>query len=268
MSAIESPEVLRPDLFAGRTCIVTGAGSGIGRGIALRLLALGADVIGVGRRSDVLEQTAELAGAAGARFSVRPCDVRDIDAIDALVHDVGAARGIDLLVNNAGGQFYAPLNDVSRNGWNAVIDLNLSAIFSITKVAYPYLKQARGSVVSISLSGVDRGMMGGAHALAARAGVLALTRSLALEWACDGIRLNCIGPGLVLTEGLAGAAKAKADEFLDGVPAGRPTHVDEIAELVAFMASEAGRMMTGQLIQIDGGIHIGSGIHPWSPPKG
>lgn len=270
MSLVEGQnvEVLRPSLLKGRVALVTGAGSGIGRAIALRLAALGADVTGVGRRVEALDDTRSLAEPLEGRFVGRPCDLRDSSAIEAIIEEVGAPRGIDLLVNNAGGQFYAPATAISRRGWDAVIDLNLSAIFTVTKAAYPHLRRTSGAVVSISLSGVDRGMMGGTHALAARAGVLGLMRSLALEWAPDGIRLNCIGPGVVLTEGLAGAARAKFDEFVAAVPIGRATAGQEVAELVAFLASDAGRMMTGQLLQVDGGAHLGPGLHPWSPSVG
>jgi citronellol/citronellal dehydrogenase len=254
--------VLSPGVLAGRSALVTGAGSGIGRGIALRLVALGARVCGTGRRAERLEETARLAEGHDGSFDFVPANVRDTEAIETLVNQVGEAHGIDLLVNNAGGQFFAPAADISRKGWDSVIDLNLSAVFTVTKAAYPYLKARRGAVVSISLSGVERGSMGLAHSIAARAGVLGLTRTLALEWAKDGIRLNCIGPGTVVTEGLAGeAAKPMLDKLFAATPMGLPTSVEEVAELVAFLASSAGRLMTGQLIQIDGGAHLGPGLH-------
>ena len=213
----------------------------------------------------MLEETAALAADLPGEVVVQSCDVRDADAIGALVAELGEAYGIDLLVNNAGGQFYAPATGISRGGWNAVIDLNLNAIFSIVKASHPFLARSGGAVINISISGVDRGMMGGAHALAARAGVLAMTRSLALEWAHEGIRLNCIGPGLVLTEGMAGQPQALIDEFVACVPMGRATEVGEIADIVVYLASDAGRMITGHLLQVDGGVHIGPGIHPRRP---
>ena len=261
----DASTVFRAGLLDGKNCLVSGAGSGIGRAISLRLLSLGATVVGIGRRIDRLEETGTLAGSDSARFRAYACNVRDSAALETLIDEFAELGGLDLLVNNAGGQFYAPLEQVSRKGWDSVIDLNLTAIFTALRAARAHLARRRGSVVNISLTGVDRGMMGGAHALAARAGVLALTRSLALEWAADGIRLNCIGPGVVATEGLAGPALEKFDEFVSAVPLGRATQADEIAELVVFLGSEAGRMMTGQLFQIDGGAHIGPGLHPWSP---
>jgi len=261
MNAIES-QVLRPGLHSGRSAFVSGAGSGIGRAIALRLLALGMAVFGTGRRAEALAETAGLAQGLAGQFRFEPCNVRETEAIEDLVRRVGEAHGIDLLVNNAGGQFFAPATGISRKGWDAVIDVNLSAIFVVTKAAYPYLRARQGTVVNISLSGVDRGSMGIAHSIAARAGVLGLMRTLALEWAPDNIALNCIGPGAVLTEGLTGeAAKATLERLVQATPMGRATRVEEVAELVAFLASPAGHLMTGQLIQLDGAAHLGSGLH-------
>lgn len=256
---------LRPGLLAGRRCLVTGAGSGIGRAIALRLAALGAEVSGLGRRIAPLEETRDMAAGAAGSFDFTPCDVRDTAAVTEAVDTVAAEHGLDFLVNNAGGQFYAPATAISRRGWDAVIDLNLSAVFSLFTAARPHLARRRGAIASISLTGIDRGIMGAAHSVAARAGVLGLTRTLALEWAPDGIRLNCVGPGMVFTGNLDPAARERAEADMGAIPLGRPTDVIEIAELMAFLASDAARMITGQFLQIDGGAHIGRGIHAWSP---
>lgn len=261
-AAIRFEEVLRPDLMQGKGAVVSGAGSGIGRAIVLRLVALGMSVTGFGRREDALKETADLAAGLAGSFRWTALNVRETQALEAAMQEAGERHGIDLLVNNAGGQFFAPAKEISRRGWDAVIDLNLNAVFSATRAAYPFLAERHGAVLNISLSGIDRGSMGLAHSVAARAGVLGMTRSLALEWAKDGIRLNCIGPGTVVTAGLSGeAAKTLLQGLIDATPMGEPTGVDEVAELTAFLASPAGRLMTGQLIQIDGAAHLGPGLH-------
>ena len=267
-TAATNCEVLRPGLLEGKSAFVSGAGSGIGRAIALRLVSLGMTVFGTGRREDKLEDTARMAQGLPGRFDFKTCNLRDPEAAEALVAEAGEAHGIDLLVNNAGGQFYAPATEISRKGWDAVIDVNLSAIFTVTKAAFPFLRRSRGSVVSISLSGVDRGSMGLAHSLAARAGVLAMTRTMALEWAGHGIRLNCIGPGVVMSEGLDNpTAQSMLDSLIEATPMRRATSVEEVAELVAFLASPAGALMSGQLIQIDGAAHLGTGLHMIKAPS-
>jgi len=258
-------QVLAADTLRGYRAMITGAGSGIGRAIALRLATLGCDVVGLGRHEETLSETARLAAqkqlTGAVTFTV--CDVRDTDQSTAAVESAGAEGGLDLLVNNAGGQFFAPAADISLKGWRAVIDLNLTSVFALTQAAYPHLAARSGSVVNLSLSGVERGGMGMAHSIAARSGVLGLTRTLALEWAREGVRVNCIGPGTVLTHALSDEA---SDHVLGNLvqratPMRRPTPVEDVAELVAYLASPAGRLMTGQMLQVDGGAHLGAGLH-------
>jgi citronellol/citronellal dehydrogenase len=254
--------VLRQNALAGRSCIVTGAGSGIGRAIAIRFAMLGAHVVGVGRNADALDRTAELIAKAGGAFEARPCDVRDREASADLVREIGGRRGIDTLVNNAGGQFAAPAEKISPRGWDAVISLNLTAVFALSSAAFPYLSRHGGCIINMSLSLAERGTPGIAHSVAARAGVLGLTRTLALEWASRGVRVNCIGPGIVETDTLDGRYRETVLKQVEtSTPLGRTTLPEEVAELAAFLASPAGELMTGQLIQIDGGMHIGAGFN-------
>jgi citronellol/citronellal dehydrogenase len=254
--------VLRAGVLAGETCLVTGAGSGIGRAIAVRLSSLGASVVGVGRRLAPLQETAREISTFGGKFSCQACDVRDTAAVERLVEHVGRNDGLHILVNNAGGQFASRAEAISRRGWDAVIDLNLSSVFSMTRAAFPFLARRGGSVVNISLTPVERGAPGIAHSIAARAGVLGLTRTLALEWASHRIRLNCIAPGVVFTQGLSANYSREALEHLcSGIPLGRDTPANEVAELAAYLVSPAGAMITGQLLQIDGGASLAGGMN-------
>lgn len=236
--------VLPPTAMAGKTALVTGAGSGIGRAVTLRLVELGATVVGVGRRADALAGTADL---AGERFRYTPLDIRDRDATAAFVTGLGP---LDLLVNNAGGQFVAPAADISRRGFDAVADLNLTALASILQAARPGL--AGGRVVNLSLSAPDRGIAGLAHSAAARAGIAALTRSLARQW--PDIRLFCLAPGTVLTAGVGDELPADVlARIVATTPLGRDTSLAEVAEWVAALGSGVADAVSGALIELDGG---------------
>lgn len=259
-SQTDKAEVLGDSVLHGQVIIVTGAGSGIGRATARRLVNLGAQVVGLGRHEETLRATGD--GLAEERYGYEVLNVRDREAALATVASIGDDRGLTGLVNCAGGQFIAEAEAISQRGWDSVIDLNLNAVFNLVAAAYPYLKIDGGSVINISLSGVERGSMGMAHSIAARSGVLGLTRTLSLEWASDKIRVNCIGPGTVVTDVLgASYASDIVDDFIAATPLGRGTRAEEVAELIAFMMSPAGEMISGQLLQIDGASSLGRGLH-------
>lgn len=272
-------KVLAHGALRGRSALVTGAGSGIGRAIALRLVELGADVTGVGRRAEALDETARLVGAQseagtaasadagltpGARarrvpgtFAAHPLDVRDGAAVAAFVERLGGERGIDLLVNNAGGQFVAPATGISERGMAAVLDLNLTAIARLLELARPHLAHAGGTVVTISLSAPDRGIPGLVHSATARAGIVGLTRALAEAWREDGVALHCLAPGTVLTDGVREELEPEAlARTLAATPLGRDTTLPEIAEWVAALACGAAGGSGGALIELDGGAGL------------
>ncbi|WP_219417657.1 SDR family NAD(P)-dependent oxidoreductase [Pseudonocardia nigra] len=213
--------------FTGRVALVTGGGSGIGRAIALRYAAGGGTVAVLGRRAEPLRETARLAEERGAAADVIICDVRDPAAVTAAVDGLVARHGrLDALVNNAAGNFVCPAEDLSPNGWKAVIDIVLNGGFHCTRAAAQHMLAAgRGSILNVIATYAWHGHPGTVHSAAAKAGVLAMTRSLAVEWGGRGIRVNCIAPGP--TE--AGARHrprravhhAGGDRGVGGVPARR-----------------------------------------------
>ena len=256
--------VLAPGSLAGRTALVTGGGSGIGRASALLLARLGARVCVVGRTAETLEETVARSVAAGHPEPMRiaVCDVREPENVDALLDDVLADLGrVDILLNNAGGQFVSPGELVPYKGFRAVTRLNLDATWYLTaRVAErTMLPQGYGKIISITMS-PHRGTPGMAHSSAARAAVESLTRTLAVEWGPRGVRLVAIAPGFVHTEAIA---KYGIDPELMAplVPVPRLQSADEVAALVGFLAGPAGDYITGTTITADGGLDVvGPGI--------
>jgi citronellol/citronellal dehydrogenase len=247
--------VLREDSLAGRSALVTGGGTGIGRATAVLLAALGARVAVAGRRAELLEGTAALIRAAGGDCLAIPCDVREPDAARELVDAVIAAYGsLDVLVNNAGGQFVKPAEEISHNGFRAVMRLNLDAVWELTRLAATgsMLPNGYGKVISVVLS-PRRGIPGMFHSSAARAAVESMTRTLATEWGGRGVRLTCVAPGTIDTEGWRGYG-ATVEEVAATIPLGRLGTAEEVAQMIAFLASPAGDFVTGATVVIDGGV--------------
>ena len=260
--------IFRPDLLAGRVALVTGGGTGIGFGIASCLAAAGADVAIASRKPDHLEPAAQRLRAAGAKVSAVPVNVREPESVAQMVQQVAEKHGrLDIMVNNAAGNFYAPSATLSPNAWRAVVETDLYGTFYCCQAAYPVLKaQGGGRIISISMTLHYRGWPLMAHATAAKSGVDALTRTLALEWASDRITVNAVAPGPIPTEGVKKAftpSGAEAPDLFnmdkyaaDKIPLGRWGTPDDIGHTVTFLASPAGEWITGAIMVVDGGAWL------------
>ena len=246
--------------------MVSGAGSGLGRATALELCRLGATVAGCGRRPEPLAETAALADELPGTFLHRPLDIRDEEAVDSFVAGLIESEGrIDVLVNNAGGQFLAPAEQVTAKGFRTVVELNLIGTWLMTHAVATkaFIPGGGGKVISITLS-PHNGMPGMVHSGAARAGVENMMRTLAIEWARFGIRTCAIAPGQIATEVITQKyPRAITERLAETIPAGRLGEPDEIAWLVAYLASPAGDYVSGSVLTVDGARdnHFG----PWPP---
>jgi citronellol/citronellal dehydrogenase len=251
-------KLFQPGLLDGQVAIVSGGGSGLGRASALELAALGARVIVCGRRPEPLDETA--ARAEGGRVEGQTCDIREEDQVAALVDGVLARHGrIDLLVNNAGGQFLTPAEDISPKGFRTVMRLNVEgtwlmshAVATKAMMGGPDGGPRGGKIVNVTLS-PHHGLPGMAHSSAARAAVENLTRVLSIEWARFGIRLTALAAGHFATDTLMTKYPKPVVEGVAGtVPLGRLGTEEEFAWLVAYLASPAGDYFSGAILTIDG----------------
>ncbi len=257
--------MFQQDLLDDRVVLVTGGGSGLGLSMSRRFVQLGARVAITGRKADRLENAASEIDPSGERVFTHAADVRDFGQVESLVAAVEESFGaVDILVNNAAGNFLAPTEDLSPNAFNAVVQTVLYGTFNATLAVGRKMieREAGGSILNIATTYAWTGSAFVIPSAAGKAGVLAMTRSLAVEWATYGIRVNAIAPGPFPTEGAWSAlmptpeveAQAKAR-----IPMGRFGDHDELTNLAAFLISDAAPFINGECVTIDGGEWLASG---------
>jgi peroxisomal 2,4-dienoyl-CoA reductase len=250
-----------PGLLKGKSALVTGGGTGICRGIALALASAGCDVSITSRSAEHLEPTVAELASLGVRSLAVASDVRDPAAVDAAVaKTVGTFGRLDVLVNGAAGNFVCAAEKLSPNGFGTVVDIDLKGTFNVSRAAFPHLSARGGVVLNISATLQLLGTPGQAHASAAKAGVDALTRALAVEWGPSKVRVNGLAPGPV--EGTEGVRRlttpATQKAILDQCPLGRLATIDEVATAALFLCSDASSFINGVTLVIDGGLWLRS----------
>src|SRR5436305_11295672 len=256
--------IFRPGLLDGQVVLVTGGGSGLGRATAAELTACGARVVVAGRRLEPLEETISL--CTDGLCEARACDIREQDQVDALVDGVLERHGrIDTLVNNAGGQYMTPAEDITPKGWNTVVQLNLGGTWLMTHAVATraMMPAGGGKIVNVTLS-PHHGLPAMAHSSSARAAVENLTRVLSIEWSRFQIKLTAVAAGHFETEAIKKYPPPVAANAARTVPLGRLGRPEEPAWLVAYLASPAGDYYSGCVITLDGARDNWFG--PWPPP--
>ncbi|MEN8721985.1 MAG: SDR family oxidoreductase [Alphaproteobacteria bacterium] len=253
----EKPNGFASDLMAGKRILISGASGGLGRATAWAMARAGAALLLSGRNEEKLSTLVEALRGEGVDADYVVANVRDTEQVAALFVRAAELGGIDVLVNSAGGQFPQDAMDFSEGGWRAVIDTNLNGTFWMMQAAAQAWRDAgRGGTIINVVTVVDRGMLGVSHTAAARAGVIAFSKSVAVEWAPYHIRVNNIAPGAIMTEGMAVYEDEVRTAFVRSNPQLRFGDAWEIASAAVYMGSDLSSFMTGQTITIDGGGNL------------
>lgn len=264
---LTSPLTFRDDLLKDQVVLVSGAGSGIGKAIAIQCARLGARLAICGRKVERLEETAAILRGLGAEVMVRPATIRDAEDVDRLHAEVWERFGrLDHLVNNAGGQFPQAAIDYSVKGWNAVIDTNLNGTWYMMQASARNWRDRGlpGSIVNI-VTVVWRGMPGVAHTCAARAGVIYLSKTVAIEWAPLDIRINCVAPGAIATEGMDVYSEEARSELPRSNLMKRFGEATDVADAVTYLIAPSGSFITGEVVVVDGGNQVWG--DQWTIPR-
>jgi citronellol/citronellal dehydrogenase len=248
------------DLLKGQVALVTGGGTGMGRATAIEMARCGADVVLLGRRAEPIEDCAKIIGELGRKAIAIPTDIRLPEQIETAMQRIKDEFGrLDILVNNAGGQFVTPARDLNNKGFETVIRNNLIGSWQMTKAVADHFMLAHGGSIVFVTACVRSGLSGFVHTAAARGGVLAMMKTLAFEWAEFGIRLNCVAPGTVRTEGMD-HYPIDPEQWLklNRNIMGRMGDVGDISAAIIFLSSSLGKFVTGEEWYIDGGetLHL------------
>jgi NAD(P)-dependent dehydrogenase (short-subunit alcohol dehydrogenase family) len=252
-------------LLKGQVAVVTGGGTGIGLAIAKRLGSLGACIAIASRDSTHLEDGCAALSESGIDALAIQLDVRKPEQVDEMVErTVKHFGGIDILVNNAAGNFICRAEDLSPNGWNAVIGIVLNGTFYCSRAVGRHMiaRKRGGSIVSILANYVWTGSPGTIHSAAAKAGVMSMTQTLAVEWASHGIRVNAVAPGPIESPGAAKQLWSTPDavqRIRSLIPAGRWGSPEEVADAVVFLSAPQSGFITGEVLTVDGGARLGIG---------
>jgi len=261
------PTVFRDGLFTGQTVLVSGGGGGIGRAICYLFGRLGARVAACGRDPEKLERLQEGLARLGVTCLTRAMTIRDPAQVAALMDEVWERFGrLDVLINNAGGQFAAPALDITPKGWQAVLDTNLNGTWYMMQAAARrwHDRGQQGSVVNIVVP-VHGGRVGIPHTMASRAGQVALSQSLALEWAPLGVRINCVSLGVIASPGLEKYPPSARPSFTHN-PLRRVGDVQDVAEACVYLAAPCGQFVTGEVLAIAGGGQVWGEFWPLGRP--
>ena len=248
--------IFAPGLLAGQVVLVTGGGSGIGRCTAHELAALGAQVVLVGRNADKLQAVQDEITQDGGQASWQVCDIRQEAAVQAMVRTIVAERGrVDALINNAGGQYMTPLENIGAKGWQAVIDTNLTGGFLVARECYLQSMQRQGGSIVNIVADMWGSMPGMGHSGAARAGMVSFTETAAVEWAKSGVRVNAVAPGYIASSGMdhyPHEAGPMLRAMRQTVPLGRFGTEAEVSAAIVFLLSPAAAFISGSVLRVDG----------------